>query len=388
MTTLSTLADGLPVASAAEVAAVVVVAAAVVAVLSAVFRWYFRQRIPFGVALLVDATVVTLYLNTRVALGQAITGSTGPLEPLVVAFNLAAFAVAGALVLPSIRAGDRLGVLVLGATDTRELAGDVGGFVQSVGRAIAVELPEDIGDIEGYDPVAEEVKADLAGKTLVFPRRLTVDQLRERVTARLKDDYDVGYVDVELDAEGTVSYLGLGRRVAGIGPTLPPGTAAVAAHADPPYAASSGDLVQVWSDADGTQTRVATGELRGVHGDAVTLAVDDADAAALAGGEFRLATLPRDPSADHQFAALLRGADETMTTVTVAAGSDLDGATVGDAAGVVVALRSNGSVDSVPDRSRALAAGDTLYTVVRPDAMRRLEAAAAAPTAPDATDAP
>jgi len=384
----SAVADGLAVDTVAEVAVVVFVAAVIVGALAAVFRWYFRQEVPFGVALLVDATVVTLYLNTRVALGQAITGSTGPLEPLVVAFNLAAFAVAGALVVPAIRVGDRFGVLVLGATDTRELAGEVGGFVQSVGRAIAVELPEDIGDIEGYDPVSDGVKAELAGKPLVFPRRLTVEQLRERVTARLKDDYDVGYVDVELDEEGTVSYLALGRRVAGIGPTLPPGTAAVAARADPPYAASSGDLVQVWSAADGTKTRVATAELRGTHGDAVTLVVDDADAEAVAGGEFRLATLPREPGADHQFAALLRGADETMTVVEVAAGSDLDGATVGDAAGVVVAVRSNGSVDSIPDRSRALAAGDTVYAVVRPDAARRLEVAAAAPTAPDATDAP
>ncbi|SEW26480.1 potassium transporter TrkA [Halobacterium jilantaiense] len=388
MTTPATVVDGLPTQSAVEVAAVVIVATGVVAVLAAVFRWYFRQQIPFGVALLVDATVVTLYLNTRVALGQAISGSTGPLEPLVVAFNLAAFAVAGALVVPGIRAGDRLGVLVLGATDTRELAADVGGFVQSVGRAIAVDLPEDIADIEGYDPVSGDVKSELAGKTLVFPRRLTVEQLRERVTARLKDDYDVGYVDVELDEDGTVSYLALGRRVAGIGPTLPPGTAAVAAHADPPYAASSGDLVQVWSVADSARERVATAEIRGVHGDAVTLAVDDADAQRVAGGDFRLATLPREPGADHQFAALLRGADETMTVVSVAAGSDLDGATVRDAAGVVVAVRSSGSVDSIPDRSRTLAAGDTVYAVVRPDAARRLETATAAPDAPDATDAP
>jgi len=383
VTPLATFADGLPVETALQVGAVVVVAAAIVGVLAAVFRWYFRQAVPFGVALLVDATVVTLYLNTRVALGQAITGSTGPLEPLVVAFNLAAFAVAGVLVVPAIRAGDRVGVLVLGATDTRELAGDVGGFVQSVGRAIAVDLPEDVGDIEGYDPVSEDVKADLAGKTLVFPRRLTVDQLRERVTARLKDDYDVGYVDVDLDGDGTVSYLALGRRVAGIGPTLPPGTAAVAAHADPPNAATSGDLVQAWSVADGAQTRVATAELRGVHGDAVTLAADAADAASLAGGDFRLATLPREPGADRQFASLLRDADERLAVAAVAADSDLDGATVADAAGVVVAVRSADGVDAVPDRSRTLAAGDTVYAVVRPDAARRLEAAAAAPPAAD-----
>jgi Trk K+ transport system NAD-binding subunit len=73
-----------------------------------------------------------------------------------------------------------------------------------------------------------------------------------------------------------------------------------------------------------------------------------------------------------------------MAVVAVAAGSDLDGATVADAAGIVVAVRSDGGVDAIPDRSRTLAAGDTVYAVVRPDAARRLEATAAAPTTTDA----
>nr|WP_272904691.1 potassium transporter TrkA [Halobacterium sp. TGN-42-S1] len=378
----------------AEVGGLVVAAALVVAVLAAGFRWFFRQRVAFGVALLVDATVVTLYLNTRVALGQAISGATGALEPLAVVFNLAAFAVAGVLVVPAVRFGDRIGVQVLAASGARELASDVGDFVQAVGRAIAVDLPEDVADIDGYDPVADDVKRDLAGKTLVFPRRLTVEQLEDRVAARLKDDYEVGYVDVELDADGTVTHLGLGRRVAGIGPTLPPGTAAVAVHADPPNAASTGDLVQVWATGDGNDDddddapgRVATAEVRAVHGDDVTLAVDEADAEVVAGGEFRLATLPREPGADHEFAAVLRGADETMSVVDVAAGSDLDGATVADAPGAVVAVRSNGRVEAIPDASRALVAGDAVYALASPEAARRLEAAGAAPPGADSTPA-
>jgi len=384
------------VASLTEVAGLVVAAALVVTALAAGFRWFFRQRVAFGVALLVDATVVTLYLNTRVALGQAISGATGALEPLAVAFNLAAFAVAGALVVPAVRLGDRVGVQVLAASGARELASDVGDFVQAVGRAIAVDLPEDVADIEGYDPVADDVKRDLAGKTLVFPRRLTVEQLEERVAARLKDDYEVGYVDVELDADGTVGHLGLGRRVAGVGPTLPPGSAAVAVRADPPNAASAGDLVQVWTTADGDRDdgdadgpeRVATAEVRAVHGDVVTLAADEADAAALAGGAFRLATLPREPGADSQLAAVLRGADETMSVVDVAAGSDLDGATVGDVAGTVVAVRSDGRTAAVPGADRPLAAGDAVYVLASPEAARRLEAAGAAqPPDPDSTTA-
>jgi hypothetical protein len=373
------LVNGLPVAALVHVAGLALAAGVVVAVLAASFRWYFRQRVPFGVAVLVAATVVTLDLNTRVALGQAIADTADVLDPLSVGFNLAAFAVAVALVPAARRAGDRVGVQVLAATGTRELTGEVGTLVQTVGRSIAVDLPEDITDIEGYDPVASDVKAELAGKTLIFPRKLTVDQLRDRIATRLKDDYEVGYVDAELDADGTVTYLALGRRTAGIGPTLPPGTAAVAVRADPPNAAGAGDLVQLYETDGDRPQRVATAEIRGVHEDWVTLALDEVDARAVAGGDFRLVILPYEPGADRQFATLLRGSDETFAVADVAAGSDLDGAAVGAVPGTVVAVRSADGVAAIPAHDRAIAAGDTVYVVARPDAARRLDAAAAAP---------
>ncbi|MFB6072008.1 MAG: TrkA C-terminal domain-containing protein [Halobacterium sp.] len=89
-------------------------------------------------------------------------------------------------------------------------------------------------------------------------------------------------------------------------------------------------------------------------------------------------TLPYEPGADRQFASLLRSADETMTVATVEVGSALDGASVADAAGTVVAVRSTDGVDPIPARDRVLAPGDTLYVVARPDVARRLDVAAAA----------
>ncbi|WP_232702791.1 potassium transporter TrkA [Halobacterium wangiae] len=366
-------------AAVAQAVGLTVVAALVVVVLAAGFRWYFRQRVPFGVALLVDVSVVTLYLNTRVALGEAVAGRTDALSVAEVGSNLAVFAAAIVLVPAALRAGDRIGIQLLAATGTRELEGEVGQLVKAVGRAVAVELPEEVADIEGYDPVTPETKRELAGKTFIFPRRLTVDELEDRLVARLKDDYEVGYVDVELDAAGTVSYLALGRRTAGIGPTLPPGTAAVAVRADPPYTAAAGDLVQVWR-ADGEQPRqVTTAELRAVKDDTVTLSLDEFDARSIAGGDYRLLTLPYEPGADRQFASLLRNADETMTVVSVGAGSDLEGRTVGDVDGTVAAVRTGDGVEAIPKGSRVLAAGETLYVVARPDVVRRLDSAATAP---------
>lgn len=365
----------------AQAGGVLLVAAVAVVALAAAFRWYFRQELPVGVALLVEVAVVTFYLNTRVALGQAIAGRTDVLEPGAVLFNLAVFGVALLGAPAAGRVGDRVGVQLLAATGTRELEGDVGRLVKSVGRAVAVELPETIADIEGYDPVADDVKADLAGKTLIFPHRLTVAELRDRVVTRLKDDYDVGYVDIELDEDGTATYLGLGRRTAGIGPTLPPGTGAVAVRADPPNAAGPGDLVQVWRTDGDTPERVTTAEIRATYEDAVTLSLDEYDARTLAGGDYRLLTLPYEPGADRQFASVLRRADETMVVLDVEAGSDLDGATVADVEGTVVAVRSASGADAIPDGTRTLTAGETLYVIARPDVARRLDAAATVPEA-------
>ncbi len=123
-----------------------------------------------------------------------------------------------------------------------------------------VRLPEDIDDIIGCDPMPDESKVTVANGGH-FPRRLTKDELRDRLVARLKTDYGVGHVDVELADDGTVDYLAVGSRAAGIGPTLPPSTNAVAIQADPAHAASAGDLVQVWEQAPAK--RVLTGELRG-----------------------------------------------------------------------------------------------------------------------------
>ena len=368
----------------AQAGGVLLVAGLVVAALAVAFRWYFREQLPVGVALLVDAAVVTFYLNTRVALGQAIAGRTDVFAPEEVLFNLAAFGAAALVAPAAARVGDRAGIQLLAATGTRELEGDVGRLVKSVGRAVAVELPTDIEDIEEHDPVAAAVKTDLAGKTLIFPRRLTVSELQDRVVTRLKDDYDVGYVDVELAEDGTATYLALGRRTAGIGPTLPPGTGAVAVRADPPNVAGPGDLVEVWRTDSRPAERVATAELRATCEDTVTLSLDELDARDIAGRDYKLLTLPYEPGADRQFASVLRNADETMVVATVDADSDLDGATVVSVEGVVVAVRGERGVDAIPAGKRELAAGDTLYVVARPDVARRLDAAASAPGDRDA----
>jgi len=376
---------------AAQLVGLAVLAGGAAAAVAAAYRWYVRERVPRGLALLFGLAAVAVYLNTTTALGQAIAGSGDAATVRAALFNIVAFASGTGGALVGRRAGDRVAVAtVAGGEETVD--GSVGRLVRTVGRVITVDLPEEVDDLVGYDPVPAETREQLAGKTFVFPRGLTVAQLRDRLVERIKSDYAVGHVDVEVTEEGAVEYLAVGARAAGIGPTLPPATKAVAVRADPAFAASAGDTVQVW-ETDPME-RVATAELRGTSGDVATLAVDAADAAKLEPDTpYRLVTLPADDRPDREFVSLLRAARETFGSVAVADDSPLAGLPVGALSPVVVAVESpDGTVVTLPERGHTLAAGDTLFAVASPETLRRLERAAEPNRAtnpnPDATPEP
>jgi len=362
----------------ARIVGVALLAGGVTALVAVVYRWYARLRLPVGLALLVGLGTVAAYLNTTAALGLAIDEADGLLQVSTAVRNVATFAAAGAVAVAGGRLGDRVGRVVSVASGVREFDDELGRVVTAVGRAIAVELPAEIDDIEGYDPEPGATKETLAGKTLLFPRGLTVAELRDRLVTRLKDDYGVGHVDLDLEDDGSVSHLALGRRAAGLGPTLAPGTAAVAIRADPPFAASSGDLVQVWTRGEDSAF-VSLAEFRTKQGDVVTLALDELDARDLdPGDEYRLVTLPAGDRFDREFAGLLRAADETFGVATIGTGSPLVGAPVAAIDATVVALRpAEGAVEAIPPRERTLGVGDTVYVVAKPETLRRIDAAAA-----------
>lgn len=376
-----------PWQAAATLAAFALLSAVVAGATAAAYRWYFGDRIPEGVTVLLGVSVVAIYLNTT-SLGLVAVGeSPGLLKPESAFFNLVALG-ATAVTAPGGRyVGDRIVVDVFALSGARQLEGELSGIASAVGRFTAVTLPpaEAIADMDTYDPVSPERKAELAESTLLFARRLSPEELHERLVARVKQEYGVGHVDIDLAADGTVEYFAVGSRVAGLGPTLSPGSAAVAIAADPPTDATPGDTVQVWR-TDPEPRRVATAELRGVVGDVVTVALDESDAESLtAEAGYRLVTLPSEPRADREFASLLRRVDETMATVTVAVGSPLVGTTVGEVETVVAAVRpEDGSVQPIPRHSYAFGAGDSVYLVGRPDVLRRLEGDAAAPDGADA----
>lgn len=380
--------DLLPVVASA--AGLVLLSGVLATVIAAIYRWYARLQIPNGVAVLVGMSGVALYLNSTKALASVIGGRTEVLTLDDAMFNTATllFAIVAAAI--GRRFGDRLGESVLLLLGARRLDTDVSTIVRTVGRRTAVTLPDEDGirDMDGYDVVPSETKTKFAGETLVFPRRLTVEDLERRIEERVKNDYGVGHVDVELDENGTVTYLAVGSRQAGIGPTLPPETVAVAVNADPAFAASAGDVVQVYRPTAEGIERVMGAEVRGVADDVVTLAVDAAEADQLDGEtRYRLVTMPVEPRADREFASLLRAAEETMGAVTVAEGSSLVGVPIGALDVAVVAVRSvDSAVEAIPSRDRTLAVGETVFAVATPTLLRRMEAAAADSTGSVAAD--
>ncbi|WP_152042777.1 TrkA C-terminal domain-containing protein [Salinigranum salinum] len=387
---LGALEDPAVVRRVGKLIAFVVAAGAVSALSALAFRWYTREPVPIGVATLLGLSVVAIYLNTVGLFTQLVGSGSGAIFELdVVVFNVATIGLAAVVAPVGRRIGDRIATDVFAVAGVKDLDAEVSRIVRTVGRVTSVTIPdaEDIEDMESYDPVAADVKAEMAGKALLFPNRLTVEELHDRLITRLKDDYRVGYVDVELTERGEIEYLAVGSRAAGIGPTLGHGSVAVSLRADPANAASPGDIVQVWRPArvdvadDGTEQRrpperLLTGELRARADDVVTLAVDEKDAEKLdASTTYRLISLPAEPQVDREFASLLRAADETMAAVSIEQGSAVVGETLGALDVTVAAIRSAaGGIEAIPTRARPIQVGDTLYIVARPEVLRRLEA--------------
>ncbi|WP_247728921.1 TrkA C-terminal domain-containing protein [Halovivax limisalsi] len=387
---MSTSAVGLVLENAVVVLALRVLGLAILSgVVTAVAAFFFAryggESLPDGPALLVGLGSVAIYLNTRVALVQFLGDGGDPVTLSAAASNLV---VLGAAAMTAL-AGGRFGTEVAESDRFRSggFARDLSPLVRATGRSIAVELPEVVADIEGYDPVAEETRTAIAGTTLHFPRGLTVEELEAELATRLKARYDVGTVDADITADGTVEYLAVGQRAAGLAPTIPPGYEVTAVTADPPRSASPGDAIQLWRAGE----RVASGEVRATAGRTVTLVgVEGAFDAVDPTASYRLVTLPADSRIDREFVTALRRAEQTTSEVSIEAESPLVGRSVRDAPGTIVAIRTRtGELVTIPDPDRRLEAGDVLSVLGLPATLRALAseatetAAEPDPTGPD-----
>ncbi|QCS44631.1 cation:proton antiporter regulatory subunit [Natrinema versiforme] len=374
MSLLSTVAAHPLIAALVSVLALSLLAFVVTTIVTLVFRVRTGNMFPEGATLIVGLGVVAVYLNTRLTLIQFISSRGEVVSPSEALLNISVFVAAGVASYGGRRLGD-----AMGSSDRftwKRLQPDLSPIVRATGRFITVTVPETVEDIEGYDPVDAETKRVIAGKSMDFPKGLTIEELHSQVIARLKEEHDIGYVDVDIGPDGAVTYLAVGQRAAGLGQTIPPNSVGVAVPTDPPFSASPGDTVQLWrTDGDETETRLGTAELRASVGSVATLVIDEATAAEVdPTADHRLMTLSANSHPEREFAAMLRRKDETMSILEIATESPLIGESLGSLDVTVIAVRSaDGETETIPDHHYRIEAGDDLFVLGSPEALRKLE---------------
>lgn len=343
---------GAALSAAGGVAGLALLAGVVTGAIAAGYRLYARETMPARLGVIVGLSAVAIWLNTVVALTQYVDAGADPLALPVALRNVLAFAASAGAAEGGRRVGDRLAANSSVLAGARSVEGGVSPLVKAVGRVITVTLPASIEDAPGYEPVPEGTKEELAGSTLVFPRGLTVAELRDRLETRLADDHGIGHVDCEIGTDGAVTSLAVGLRASGLGPRLAPGTVAVAVRADPAPDASSGDTVTLWRAGE----RVATGELRDATDEVATIALD-ADDPPLDAGEYRLVTLAEGTGADRVARTLFRSGVRATRI-----GPSLAGTPVRTCEGIVLAI-DGASFEALPDPDRRLEEGEVVYAL-------------------------
>lgn len=354
---------------------------AIGAAVAILYRLVMDARTPWHLPIILGVGAVGLWMNTASTIVQFIE-QTAAQEPLLlqqIETNSLAIVASGVASVVGARFGDGMAPNVQALAGLKPPEKHVGKIVRTIGRFIAVQLPraDAIDDLEGYEPVDDSTKESVGGAEFLFPRGLTLDQLHRRVVDRLRDDYGIGHVDLELTDDGTVTHLAIGSRQAGIGPTLPARRGAIAIRTRPPPRATPGDRVQVWRATDAGAERLATAELRAADDDVATIVTDVRRLAAIDQSEpHELVTLRAEKRPELEFASLLRAANESIDTVEITEGSPLAGIPVGAISLAIVAIRSAEAMHPAPPPTRVCEPGDTVYVIGRPDELRKFRTAA------------
>ncbi|ELY67305.1 TrkA C-terminal domain-containing protein [Natrinema versiforme] len=333
---------------------------------------------PVGVGVFAGLAVVAGWLNA-VGLGHATIIDGTPLaHHATAAYFLSAVAISAGTAEGGRRIGDRF---ARDAFDIDRLAaaGEGASLVRSARRPTPVELPERVDDIDGYPAADAATKRDLAGRTVLVPQYRDVSALRSRLARRLERDYDIDHVSITVGDDEGIDRLAVGRRRTGLGSTLPDGTAATAIRANPSPTASAGDPIEVWTveDEGDSSQLVSTGTLRAATGDVATITVD---ADAVDGFEFepdsryRLTTRSEPPDDGYGFVSVLRAADETVCSVTVADGDPVDNEFVGWLSGTVLVAVHDDDVIPFPDENETVQDGDQLFVMGIPTELEPLSA--------------
>lgn len=306
--------------------------------------------------------------------------------------------------------GDELGAnfphrISLEALRERTLSSDVVEFVGSRGE-VRVEVTGDVGDIEGYPPLPDAIRAGIRDGDWRLPADLPLSELESRLAERLRTEFDLSEVSVRIDERGRAT-VSAAPPLSGLSKRVPSGRRAVSVQALVPSGLARGDEVTLVASENrvrGTVLSVGTG-----GGPSPGIDPKDADAdrqladggatdgetpspqprTTAKGGDGRLTVAVTRPDAstllrtdrprvvvgsrgvrrEFELVSLLRRAGRRFRRVAVRSGSTLDGTTLGsanvrEAYGVaVLAVRRPDGWTVAPRGSEPLTGGDEVFVV-------------------------
>lgn len=124
------------------------------------------------------------------------------------------------------------------STDVVEL---VGGFGQ-----VAVEVVGEVRDMEGYPPLADDLRDRLSTVEWRFPADLPIGELESRMAERYRSEFDLQAVDVTIDERGRAIVVAAPPS-SGVSGRLETGTRAVSLDALVPTGVARGDTATVFA---------------------------------------------------------------------------------------------------------------------------------------------
>lgn len=307
--------------------------------------------------------------------------------------------------------GDKLGATLprrisLSSLRERTLSSDVVELVGSRGE-VRPRVVGQVRDMEGYPQLSESLRNSIQGVDWAFPADLSLAGLEERFKDRLRSEFDLQEVDVDIDEQARATVTAA-PPASGVSRRLPSGTRAVSLEALVPTGIARGDEVTILtstdqlagtvvsarsggrpsgtsgpSDGAGTlsadggvdqpteepvQSRVAPTTTGGVG--RLTVAVNrQAAETLLAATDVTVVVMARGTRREYELVSLLRRTGQRVTRITIRAAGALDDTTIGEANvrdvyGVaILAVRQEGRWHIAPRGSAPLTAGDELFVV-------------------------
>ena len=288
----------------------------------------------------------------------------------------------------------------------RTLSSDVVELVGNRGE-VRVEVTGEVGDIEGYPPVPDSIRTGIRENDWRLPADLPIAELESRLAERLRTEFELTEVTVEIDERGRAT-VAAAPPLSGLSKRVPSGRRAVSVQTLVPSGLARGDEVVVLTSenrVEGTVLSVGTGSspkatdgtgpvtdgagpvtdggtddsagptppprttAKGGEG-RLTVAVARTDAPTLLRADRpRVVVRSRGIRREFELVSLLRRAGRRFRRVTVRPGGPLDGTTIGsvdirETHGVVVlAVRHPDGWTISPRGTEPLAGGDELFVV-------------------------